>query len=69
MTQGNEDWDRVKALSELMIFAFVRALTAINHAEEMKADTEFFGIPLVITSFLEQSSELEEYGIEDEAVA
>jgi hypothetical protein len=34
----------------------------------MKADSEFLDIPLVITVFLEWSSDLPEYGIEDEAV-
>jgi hypothetical protein len=52
-----------------MGFALVRALAALDHAGELKADTEFLDIPIVITSFLEWSSDLEEYGIEDEATA
>jgi hypothetical protein len=52
-----------------MGFALVRALAALDHAGELKADTEFLDIPIVITSFLEWSSDFEEYGIEDEATA
>jgi hypothetical protein len=55
-------------MSGLVGYALLRALAGLDHAEEIKADTEFFDIPLVITLFLEWSSDLEEYGIEDEAV-
>jgi len=65
---GNEDGEKVKALAGLMGFALVRALAALDYAEELKVDTTFIDIPIVITSFLEWSSDHPEYGIDDEAV-
>ncbi|KAH7075406.1 hypothetical protein BKA63DRAFT_296884 [Paraphoma chrysanthemicola] len=65
---GNEDGEKVSALAELMGFAFVRALAALDHAGELKTDTAFLDIPIVITSFLEWSDDLPSYGIEDDAL-
>jgi hypothetical protein len=52
-----------------MGYALLRALAALDHAEEMKPDTEFVDVPIVITSYLQWPSDLPVYGIEDEAVA
>jgi predicted KAP-like P-loop ATPase len=65
---GNEDGDKVAELSGLMGFALIRALAALDHAEKLKADTTFIDVPIVITSFLEWSSDLPAYGIDDDAV-
>jgi hypothetical protein len=51
-----------------MGYALLRALAALDHAEEMKPDTEFLDVSTVITSFLKWSSDLPECDIEDEAV-
>ncbi|KAF1917120.1 hypothetical protein BDU57DRAFT_548681 [Ampelomyces quisqualis] len=66
---GNEDGEKVGALCDLMGTALLRALAALDHADEIKADTSFIDIPLVISSFLEWSNDLPAYGIEDENVA
>jgi hypothetical protein len=34
-------------------FNFLRALAALDHADEIRADTSFIDIPLVISSFQE----------------
>ncbi|KAF2829727.1 hypothetical protein CC86DRAFT_367670 [Ophiobolus disseminans] len=65
---ANEDGEKVQALVGLMGFALLRALAALDHAEELKADTEFLDVPIVITGFLEWSSDLPAYGIDGEAV-
>ncbi|KAH7090730.1 hypothetical protein FB567DRAFT_626667 [Paraphoma chrysanthemicola] len=65
---GNEDGEKVSALAELMGFTFVRALAALDHAGELKTDTAFLDIPIVITSFLEWSDDLPSYGIEGDAL-
>lgn len=66
---GNENGAKVKALSGLMGSALLRALAAVDHADELKADSTFIDIPLVISSFLEWSSDLPDYDIDGEAVA
>lgn len=48
--------------------ALLRGLAALDFADELKPDTEFVDIPIVITSLLAFSQSLPEYGLEDEAV-
>jgi hypothetical protein len=64
-TLGNEDGEKVNALSGLMGYALLRALAALDQVDELKPDTEFVDVPTVITSYLEWSSDLPDYGIED----
>lgn len=65
---NNEDGKKVQALAGLMGFALVRALAALDHADELKADSRFSDLPSVITSYLEWSSDHPGYGIDGEAV-
>lgn len=65
---GDEDGEKVQALTGLMGYALLRALAGLDHAEEMKPDTSFLDLPLVITYFLEWSSNLADYGINGEAI-
>jgi hypothetical protein len=44
----------------------LRALAALHHADEINASISFIEIPLVISSFLEWSSDLEDYGVDEE---
>jgi hypothetical protein len=66
---GNENGRKVKALAGFMGYALLTALASLDHAGELKADTTFIDIPFVVTSFLQWSSDLPEYGIDGEAVA
>jgi hypothetical protein len=50
-----------------MGYALLRALAALDHAEEIKANTTFLDLPLVITYFLEWSRDLADYGIKGKA--
>jgi hypothetical protein len=63
-----DDSDKVVALSGLMGYALLRGLAALDHANEIKTDTAFLDLPLVITYFLEWSAQLPESDIEGEAV-
>jgi hypothetical protein len=65
----NEDSDKVKALCKIIGFALLRALAALDHAGELKVDTEFLDLPVVITSYLEWSDDLETCGIDEESIA
>jgi hypothetical protein len=67
-SEDNEDGEKVQALSRVMGYALLRALAALDHADEMKADTEFLDPPLVITYFLEWFSDLPKYGISGKSV-
>ncbi|EAT76982.2 hypothetical protein SNOG_15607 [Parastagonospora nodorum SN15] len=62
--EDNEDGEKVQALAGIMGDALPGAIAAINHADEMKADTEILDLPLAIKYFLEWSSDLPEYGME-----
>jgi hypothetical protein len=66
--KDDEDGDKVQALTRIVGYALLRALAALDHVDEIKADTEFLDLPLVITYFLEWSANLPDYGIKDEAV-
>jgi hypothetical protein len=66
---GNDDGEKVQALCGLMGCALLRALAAIDHADELKADTAFVDIPIVVTSFLEWSADMPDYGIDGDAIA
>lgn len=65
----NEDGEKVKDLTGLMGSALLRALAALDSAEEINPESAFIDIPIVISSFLEWSSDLSDYGIEDDATA
>lgn len=66
--EDNEDGEKVQALAGIMGYALLCALAAVYHVDEMKADTEFLDLSLVITYFLEWSSDLPDYGIEGKSV-
>ncbi|KAF3008682.1 hypothetical protein E8E13_009240 [Curvularia kusanoi] len=65
---GNEDGEGTVAVLGLVGWATIRALAALDFAGHLKPDTEFPDIPIVVTSLLEFSKDLPEYGIEDEAI-
>jgi hypothetical protein len=50
-------------------FALLRALAALDAAEELEVNSAFIDVPIVISSFLEWPSDLSDYGIEDHATA
>ncbi|KAF2036205.1 hypothetical protein EK21DRAFT_83909 [Setomelanomma holmii] len=56
---GNEDGEKVGALAGLMGFALVRGFAALDHADQLKPDTGLFDVPIVITSMLDWSTDLE----------
>ncbi|ORY18876.1 hypothetical protein BCR34DRAFT_553706 [Clohesyomyces aquaticus] len=64
---GNEDGDKVKALTGLIGCALLTALEVLDSAGELKPDSQLLDIPLVISYFLEWAHDLEAYGIEDNA--
>ncbi|KAF2130921.1 hypothetical protein P153DRAFT_395323 [Dothidotthia symphoricarpi CBS 119687] len=66
---GNEDGERVQALTGLMGYALLRGLAAIDKASQLKPDSDFPDLPIVISSFLEWSKDLPDYGIEGDAVS
>jgi hypothetical protein len=66
--EDNEDGEKVQALAGVMGDALPGALAAINHADEMKADTEILDLPFAIKYFLEWSLDLPEYGMEYKSV-
>lgn len=59
----------MSSLFGLMGSALIRALAALDHAEEIRPDTTFLDVPLVIASFLYWSSDLAVFGIEGDATA
>ncbi|KAF2462897.1 uncharacterized protein BDR25DRAFT_347554 [Lindgomyces ingoldianus] len=63
-----DDGDRAQALNELVGCALLTALATIESAGELKPDSMFLDLPIVISSFLEWSDDLEKYGIEDDAI-
>lgn len=52
----------------LIGYALLRGLAALDSADELKPDTDFLDVPIVITSLLEFSDGLPDYGIEGDAV-
>jgi hypothetical protein len=62
---GNEDGDKVKALISLMGCALLTSLNVLDGAGELKSDSKFLDLPLVISCFLEWAHDLEAYGIDD----
>jgi hypothetical protein len=63
-----DDGDRAKMLNALIGCALLTALHAIESAGELNPTSKFLDLPIIISSFLEWSSDLEQYGIEEEAV-
>lgn len=66
---GNENGEKTQAVIGLTGWALLRGLAALDAAGHLQSDTEFLDIPIVITSLLEFSKDLPDYGIEDEAVS
>ncbi|KAJ4991125.1 hypothetical protein SVAN01_03475 [Stagonosporopsis vannaccii] len=66
---GNENGHKTQAVIGLIGWALLRALASLDFAGQLKSDTDFLDIPIVITSLHEFSKDLPEYGIEDEAVS
>lgn len=65
---GIEDGDKVGALCRLMGCALLTALDALERAGQLKKDSDFLDLPLVITSFLHWAVHLPRYGIEGDDV-
>ncbi|UPX15785.1 uncharacterized protein EKO05_0006224 [Ascochyta rabiei] len=60
--------EKTQAISGLVGYALLRGLASLNFAEELEPDTNCPNVPIAITSLLEFSNSLPDYGIEDEAV-
>ncbi|KAF2442733.1 hypothetical protein P171DRAFT_522459 [Karstenula rhodostoma CBS 690.94] len=72
--QGNDymmtdDGARTAEVSALTGAALLTGLASIEESGELKADSKFLDLGIVITSFLLWAKDHEDYGIEDEAVA
>ena len=61
---GNEDGEKTEAVIGLVGQALIRGLAALDAADQLKPDSDFSDIPIVITSLLHFSHGLEDYGIE-----
>lgn len=61
---GNEDGEKTEAVIGLIGHALIRGLAALDFADQLRPDTDFLDIPIVITSLLAFSHGLEDYGIE-----
>lgn len=61
---GKEDCGKTEAIIGLIGQALIRGLAALDFADQLKPDTDFLDIPIVITSLLQFSHGLEDYGIE-----
>ena len=66
---GNENGEKTEAVIGLVGWALIRGLAALDFADHLNPETDFFDIPIVITSLLEFSKDLPDYGIEGEAVS
>ncbi|KAF2268149.1 hypothetical protein CC78DRAFT_613362 [Lojkania enalia] len=60
----NEDGDKVRAQTGLVGCALLTALDALERAGELKPDSKFLDLPLVISIFLEWAHNLDDYGID-----
>ncbi|KAJ4368952.1 hypothetical protein N0V83_006034 [Neocucurbitaria cava] len=65
----NDDADGSKELTGLLGCALLTALSAIDQAGELKPDSRFLDLALVISEYLDASHDLPDYGIEGECVA
>ncbi|KAF2684732.1 hypothetical protein K458DRAFT_366060 [Lentithecium fluviatile CBS 122367] len=63
-----DDSERAQALNELVGCALLTALVTIESAGELNPDSKFLDLPIVISSFLEWSDDLEKYGMEGDAI-
>lgn len=61
---GNENGEKTEAVIGLIGHALIRGLAALDFADQIKPDTDFADVPIVITSLLHFSNRLEDYGIE-----
>ncbi|KAF1968411.1 hypothetical protein BU23DRAFT_558647 [Bimuria novae-zelandiae CBS 107.79] len=65
----NDDGDRVVEISALVGIALLTALAMVETSGELKTDSKFLDLGIVITSFLRWAEDHEDAGIEDDAVA
>lgn len=65
---GNENGDKTCGLVGLVGCALITALDAIEAAGELKRDSKFLDLPLVIGEYLEFTEELPDMGIEGECM-
>ncbi|KAH6618862.1 hypothetical protein C7974DRAFT_427094 [Boeremia exigua] len=65
---GNENGEKTQAIIELIGYTLLRGLAALDFEGQVKPDTDFLDVPIVITSLLEFSDSLEDYGIDAEAL-
>jgi hypothetical protein len=65
-SKGNEDGERVCECYGLIGCAILTALNALDLAGELKADSKFQDLALVISFFLAWSDGLESYGVEED---
>ena len=63
---GNEDGDTTIEQYRVIGSAFLTALHALDRAGELKADSKFSDLALVISLFLQFACGLEDYGIEED---
>lgn len=63
-----DDNERIQALNELVGCALLTALATIESAGELSPESKFLDLPIVISSFLEWSDDLEKYGIKGDAI-
>lgn len=59
-----DDGERAKSLTLVLGCALLTALSAIEQAGELKADSKYVDLTLVISYFLEWSHDLPKYGME-----
>lgn len=62
----SDDGDRAQEISGLVGTALLSGLASIEEAGELKADSKFLDLGIIITTFLYWSKDHEDYGIEDE---
>jgi hypothetical protein len=67
--KGADDSEKVGQLVDIAGHVLLRGLAAIDNAGELKPDGRFLDVPVVITSFLEWSKDLPDYGLERKVIA
>jgi hypothetical protein len=66
MSAANEDGEHVCECYGMIGCAILSALNAVDIAGELKADSKFKDLALVISYFLAWSEDLESYGVEED---
>jgi hypothetical protein len=66
---GSDDGDTIKELIQIIGHAFLTILAALDDAGELKPDSSFLDLTLIMSMYLEIAHNLPDYGIEGEDVA